>query len=331
MLNCIKLGDLSPSQVVACLIAKGLKDTGDYADNLLALREHATENGWRKDDNSGEFLINPRGLRNFPTDERVDQSATLNQSSQSSDQVQSTRPVASAPNPPSTAVTARFPASGLQSGLDTQQGLPSFSQAPFSTTVTRSTATGPTAGAFSANEHQRPRSLPSETRFATPDSFGQERFSERQVPLGEFPRPPPQEIFQDYTFAHQRSSIKRLDPSALMKQATNIAKLASLDSRKIETLVQDVNEHSERFRWSDSNCSDIIFTKIPAEFRKDVGITTADSFSAICEKLRSMTDSFSDAQYEFRSFRLKALVKSFWSVGQFVVSFFYPNLRDILF
>ena len=51
--------------------------------------------------------------------------------------------------------------------------------------------------------------------------------------------------------------------------------------------------------------SDVIFTKISADIRKDVGITTADSLSAICEKLRSMTDSFSDAQYEFRNFRLE--------------------------
>jgi len=167
MMNCIRLSDLTPRQIVACLNAKGLTDSGDNDDNLMTLREFATENGWRKDEKSGDFLINPRGVNKFPYEDRQATSQDMTRTPESSDQIQSTRPVASAPNPPHTGTAISCP--GLQSGLDAQQGILSSSHVPLATRVTQSTAAGPTASAFSAHEQQHPRSL-SKARFETPDN-----------------------------------------------------------------------------------------------------------------------------------------------------------------
>jgi len=177
-----------------------------------------------------ELLITPRGVDKFPYKDLQGTSQDMTRTPESSDQIQSTRPVASAPNPPHTGTAISCP--GLQSGLDAQQGILSSSHVPLATRVTHSTAAGPTASAFSAHEQQHPRSLSSEARFATPDSFGehrydsgQERSSQRQVPVSGFPKPPPHNsLFGDYnTFAHQRQVSRRVDPTGLIKQATKIA------------------------------------------------------------------------------------------------------------
>ena len=82
--------------------AKGHTDSGDHDDNLMTLRKFATENGLRKDEKTGEFLINPRGVNKFPYEDRQGTSKDMTRTPESSDQIQSTRPVASAPNPPHT-------------------------------------------------------------------------------------------------------------------------------------------------------------------------------------------------------------------------------------
>jgi len=155
MMNCIRLSDLTPRQIVACLNAKGLTDYGDYDDNLMTLREFATENGWRKEEKTKELLITPRGVDKFPYKDLQGTSQDMTRTPESSDQIQSTRPVASAPNPPHTETAISCP--GLQSGLDALQGISSSSHVPLATRVTHSTAAGPTTSAFSAHEQQHPR------------------------------------------------------------------------------------------------------------------------------------------------------------------------------